>query len=141
MRLKHLLQATLIALVLATTASTCSSKRLEPGGAYAPAGQQADMQFYAVDAAYDLAYYTIEAVFTFEMNNEVALWKLSPDIKHTLDKIRPQAWAANLEYHKARDAYMKNPVPANLSTLQAVVAKLQQLAVTASAVVPQQSKP
>ena len=44
--------------------------------------------------------------------------------------------AANLEYAKARAAYIANPVPANLTTLEAVLAKVQQLMETASAALP-----
>lgn len=119
---------------------------LAPGGAYAPgnfvvatdpsgvtttnftATGVSDKAFFAVDSAYDFAYSTIDAAFTFERENRLALWKLSPDIKHTLDKIRLQAWDANVRYFRARQQYLSNPVPAGLSTLQSTLAELQNLA-------------
>lgn len=120
---------------------------LQPGGAYSPTVTNAvtgvvtptqlpDMDFYNVDAAYSLARATINGVFEFERNNRATLWKLSPSIKHTLDGIRPQAVAANAEYHRARAVYMANPVPAGLDQLQTILAKINQLATTAAAVLP-----
>lgn len=119
-----------------TLFTACQSARLESGGAYAPAGQVADMQFYQIDAAYDLAYSSIDGVFKFERDNREALWKLAPNIKHTLDSIRPQAWDANVEYLKARAVYIANPVPANLTPLQTALAKIKQLLITANSVIP-----
>jgi hypothetical protein len=115
---------------------------LQTGGAYAPvdaagaATVQPDMSFYVADAAYNLAYSVVDAAFKFEYDNRALLWKASPQIKHTLDGVRPQAVAANLEWAKARQVYMLNPVPANLSALQAILAKVQQLAQTATSVLP-----
>jgi len=127
----------LIALLTITTGllflADCQSARLESGGAYAPVGQVPDMQFYQVDAAYDLAYAAIDGAFTFERDNRLVLWGVSPQIKHTLDSIRPQAVQANIEYHRARAAYMANPVPANLGLLQQILAKVEQLMATAHA--------
>lgn len=120
------------------TGATCNNARLETGGAYAPVGQQADIAFYSTDAAYDLAYTAIDTIFTFERNNRDALWKISPDIKHTLDGLRPQAWEVNKQYHVAREAYKKVPVPDNLTVLQQVLAKMQKLLAAANAVVPKQ---
>lgn len=123
-------------------AASCKQARLEPGGAYAPvdangaATVQPDLAFYQADAAFDLAYSTVDAAFKFENDNRVLLWKVSPQIKHTLDQIRPQASSVVLEWAKARQTYLANPVPANLTPLQAILAKIQQLAVTAQSVIP-----
>lgn len=114
----------------------CGSTRLEQGGAYAPTNQVGDLQFYQADALYDVTYFTLDAVFKFEADNRAGLWKISPDIKHTLDKIRPTAWQVNVEYLKAREAYKANPVPANLAPMQTAIGKLQQLLATANAVIP-----
>jgi len=126
---------------------------LAPGGAYAPGSfvvttdpsgasvtnfvpsAAADKAFFVVDSAYDIAYSAIDAVFTFERENRLALWNLSPDIKHTLDKIRPQAWDANVRYARARQQYISNPVPAGLSTLQSTLAELQNLAASVQAAI------
>lgn len=128
----------------------CQSARLEPGGAYAPLpttnvvtgvvtpANAPDMAFYATDAAYSLAYASLDGAFTFEKANRAALWSISPNIKHTLDQVRPQAWAINVQYHKARAAYLAVPVPANLTVLQQTLAKAQQLLAAVSAVMPKQ---
>lgn len=109
---------------------------LEEGGAYAPAGQQADMAFYAVDGAFDLAYSIVDAAFKFERDNRDKLWKISPDIKHTLDKIRPEAKRVKSEYLAARAAYKKKPTPVALCDLQAAMTMMQNLSDNASAVIP-----
>lgn len=125
----------------------CKAPQLEAGGAYAPLDANgvaivaADPVFFEVDSAYDLAYSTIDGAFLFERQNRAALWQISPQIKHTLDAIRPQAWAVAVQYAKARQAYIANPVPANLSTLQSVLAHAQQLVATAQAVMPGKSPP
>jgi len=115
---------------------------LAPGGAYAPVDangnpiQAPDMVFYNIDAAYDLAYSTVDAAFRFERDNRTLLWKVSPQIKHTLDSIRPQAVSANADYLRARAAYMANPTPAGLTALQTVLSKISQLATAAAAALP-----
>jgi hypothetical protein len=120
---------------------------LQPGGAYSPtvtnattgvvtATQLPDMEFYNVDAAYLLARSTINAVFQFERDNRAAMWKISPNIKHTLDSIRPQAVKADSEYHRLRAVYMANPVPSGLDQLQTILARISQLATTAAAALP-----
>lgn len=109
---------------------------LQQGGAYNLTGSAPDMPLFVADTAYQLAYNTIDAVFTTERNNRAFLWSLSPKIKQSLDAIRPQAVAANQDYLKARTAYIANPTPANLSGVQAVLAKIQQLATAAQAALP-----
>jgi hypothetical protein len=125
--------------------SACSTPKLELGGAYAPmdtngvATAQADPIFFEVDSAYYLAYSTIDGAMTFERQNRAALWAIAPTIKHTLDSIRPQVWAGAVEYSKARQAYLANPLAANLSTLQSVLGRVQQLMAVATAVMPGKS--
>lgn len=109
---------------------------LQQGGAYNLTGSAPDMPLFVADTAYQLAYNTIDAVFTTERNNRTFLWSLSPKIKQSLDSVRPQAVAADQDYLKARAAYIANPTPANLSGVQAVLAKIQQLAVAAQAALP-----
>lgn len=109
---------------------------LETGGAYAPAGQQADMAFYAVDGAFDLAFSTVDAAFKFEKQNRAQLWKISPNIKHTLDKIRPEASQVVRQYLTAREAYKKNPTVEGLSDLETALATIKRLADAAIAVIP-----
>lgn len=124
--------------------------RLEPGGAYAPLAitnattgvitpaPVPDMAFYTIDATYALTWAAMDGAFAFEKANRLALWRLSPNIKHSLDQIRPQAWAINVQYHKARDAYKAVPVPANLAALEQSLARTRQLLAAITAVLPQQ---
>lgn len=114
----------------------CKHPSLELGGAYAATNTVPDYAFFVADSAFDLAYSTIDAAFKFERDNRALLWKISPDIKHTLDQIRPQASVVTTQYLTVRAAYMANPVPANLTTLQTVLAKMQQLATAATAALP-----
>lgn len=137
-----------IGLILAVTTALvflsvpgCAT-RLESGGAYAPvdvggnATVQPDFAFYACDAAFDLAYSTLDGAFKFESDNRALLWKVTPSIKHGLDQVRPQATEVAIKYAIARKVYMANPVPSNLTALQALLAKAQQLSATALAVLP-----
>lgn len=125
--------------------SGCASK-LQEGGAYAPDPTTnavtgivttiaADKPFFVVDSAFYLAYSAVDAAFTFERDNRATLWKLSPQIKHDLDAIRPDAVLARNAYMAARKSYIANPTPAGLDTLSTVLAKVQQLQTTANAVI------
>lgn len=120
--------------------NACQAPKLESGGAYAPTnsvGQVViapDIAFYQTDAAFSLAYGAVQAVLKFELDNRDYLWGLSPQIKKTLDGVRPDIQKAVTEYFVARDAYKANPTPAGLSLLQTITAKAQQLATAAQAV-------
>lgn len=128
--------------------SACKST-LAPGGAYAPtvittnaAGQlvtnqvvMADMAFYVTDSAFLMSASALDVAFRFERDNRAALWQLDPNIKHTLDRIRPDALAAVTTYKAARGAYKSSPTPTGLSLLNTILAKVQQFATTASAAV------
>lgn len=111
-----------------------TNARLEPGGAYTVPAP--DYAFYAIDASYDLAYSSIDAAFKFEYDNRAYLFGISPQIKHTLDSIRPQAADANKQYLLARAAYISNPTPAGLTGLQAILTKVQQFASAIAAILP-----
>jgi hypothetical protein len=125
---------------------TACKGTLQQGGAYSPITVSADgvtnsapdMPLFLADSAYQLAYNTVNAAFTTEYNNRDLLFKVSPTIKHTLDNIRPDAVKANADYLKARQVYIANPTPQNLSGVQAVLAKIQQLATAAQAALPKQ---
>lgn len=119
-------------------APTGCASRLESGGAYAKANQAPDKAFFAVDSAFDIAYSAVDTVFKFEKNNRTFLWQISPEIKHTLDKLRPQAKAAVITYGRARSAYLANPTPAGLTTLQTTLSEMQRLASTAQEILPKQ---
>lgn len=122
-----------------TTGSSCRGDRLEPGGAYAPtqvdplSGVETptsapDVQFFILDTLYKLTYSTVDLVFALERQNERFFWSISPDIKHTVDKVRLQAVPINLEFHRARNAYKSNPTPAGLATLETILGKMRQIA-------------
>lgn len=135
MRFVRLLLLAALAYCGALALSGCKAS-LQSGGAYAPAGQAPDLAFYVADAAYQVAYQTVDAAFTFEHNNRAFLWGVSPNIKKTLDGIRPDAVKANGDYLHARAVYLANPTPAGLSGVQAILVKIQQLATTAASVLP-----
>lgn len=139
-----------IALLSLSIGLWCGCKAtLAPGGAYAPTvfttnattgvittnQMPSDMAFYITESTFILAASTIDTAFRFERDNRAALWKLSPDIKHTLDKIRPDATQAVNAYAAARKVYMANPTPAGLDMLNTIMAKAQQIASAAAAAV------
>jgi hypothetical protein len=128
---------TILASICLLASFTACKSTLAPNGAYVVNGQP-DMAFFAADGAYQVAYNTVDAVFTFEQKNRAYLWSISPQIKKTLDSIRPQAVKANQEYLIARTTYMSNPTPAGLTGVQQVLAKMQQLVATAISVIPKQ---
>jgi hypothetical protein len=131
------MKQTLLLLLLGFSLAFVGCKAtLEPGGPYAPTGQQADMPFYVVDGAFNLAYTTVDATFKWEKDNRAALWKLSPDIKKTLDTIRPEASKVVKQYATARSAYLKNPTPEGLSDLQFALATIRKVADVALATIP-----
>src|SRR5258707_8090524 len=103
------LKLTIIGLALCVSAFLilgCNKSTLEPGGAYAQTNQVPDLVFFQIDSAFDLAYSAIDAAFLFEFQNRPMLWTISPNIKHTLDSIRPQAVAARDKYLAARTIYI-----------------------------------
>lgn len=123
---------------------------LAPGGAYAPIDvtvvggisttnvlRAPDYVFFEVDSAFDLAESSIQGVFKFERDNRPWLWSISPDIKKTLDRMRPGTWAVITKYTKARAAYKANPTPANLATLEGLTGQIKTLVDIAIAVLPQ----
>ncbi|HEV2207322.1 MAG TPA: hypothetical protein VG167_00990 [Verrucomicrobiae bacterium] len=116
----------------------CGKATLEQGGAYAPMtngvpAAQPDLAFYQVDAAYDLAYSTVDAAFLFERQNRAMLWSVAPEIKKALDQVRPEALKVRDDYAAAREAYLSNPTPAGLSSLGTALAKVKQIAATVAA--------
>lgn len=154
MRVKILL--TLAALSIGLCAGCKSSGRLEQGGAYAPGSYQIatndsggavtnfvataapDRALFVIDSAFDLAYSTFTTVTDIERRNRQWLWSVSPDIKHSLDKIRPQASEAAKRFSMARETYLKNPTPGGLTELQTILSQFQNLAASAQAALPQQ---
>lgn len=126
--------ASVLAIVsMAGFTTGCKTPTLEPGGAYAVTNQVADTALFVADGAYQVAYKSLDFAFTFERANEALLWKMNPNIKHTMDKLREQAWSLNVQWSKARQAYVAQPIPSNMSALKTVLAHMQKLAVTAQA--------
>lgn len=121
---------------------------LAPGGAYAPMTTNAvtgavqptqapDLAFFQVDFGFSVAYDTAELAFSAERNNRALLWKVSPDIKRTLDKLRPDFVMYVKDYGLARAAYQANPIPPNLDEMSTILAKFKALTAAAAAVIPQ----
>jgi hypothetical protein len=143
--------AAILAAAIAVSTPGCGTTQLESGGAYAPTltdtngapvpAQQPDAAFFIADSTFSLAYSAIDGAFEFERNNRRALWKVAPQIKRGLDKIRPEAVRVRDDYLKMRRVYMANPVPVNLTELQAALAKVQQLSLAATAILPQPNNP
>lgn len=122
----------------------CGKSSLAPGGAYsfaqtngmgsnAVVSIRADLQLYQADVTFQTAYKAAVTICDFELKNRTYLWNISPSIKHTIDRIRPQIWEATKAYTSARDAYILNPTPVGLAGVDAVIAKIQQLLVAATA--------
>lgn len=134
---------------LSLTALTACKTNLAPGGAYNPSVTNSagvvtstpDIALYNADAAFKTAYDSLNLVFETEYKNRDYFWKLSPDIKHTLDKIRPEAQAAVNDYAAARTAYKANPPVVGLTGVNAVLAKIQQLLIAATSAVAQAGTP
>lgn len=145
-------------LALGIFATGCASNRLEPGGAYDPvtttiatnlSGQvitntavlyEPDIVFFQIDSAFDIAYSAVDGAFKFERDNRLLLWKISPDVKHSLDKARPVVLQVAREYAVARKAYQASPTPAGLSTLQLSLSKMQSVSASAQAVIADVNK-
>lgn len=137
-----------VALAIATLAlvgpgcALFQKDKLEAGGAYSATDVAAAMpELYVADSSFDLAVSGLTTTFNFEQDNRQLLWAITPDIKHSLDRIRIQAGAIKVEYAVARNAYLANPVPANLSTLNTILAKLVAVNSTALTVINQKGKP
>ncbi len=128
--------------------SACATK-LAPGGAYAPTttntvdGVQVvtptsapDTALFAIDTTFDFLYGTVQNVFKLERDNRELFKSISPKIKATLDDLRPPTKQAIVEFAKARQAYINNPTPVNLSLLDTILSKLKATGAAAEAVLP-----
>ena len=152
-------EAFLAALLLFVTAaipfsSGCKSPTLQEGGSYYPgsfvvttdpsgvsttnfvASAAPDKAFFIADSSYLLAHAMVDSVFQFERDNRLALWRMSPDIKHNIDALRPRAVGLQLQWARARQAYMASPRPASLDRLGSILAQMQALAAAAVAAMP-----
>lgn len=129
----------LLALLAAVSGFTgCGgTTKLEPGGAYAPGATNAagvfvpasapDVGLFIADSSYKLAYDAVDGVLKFERDNRAQLQAASPKIKTALDSIRPKVVDIDLRWARARQAYKANPIPANLSVMQQILAEIQAL--------------
>ena len=123
---------------LTLTTTGCNKATLAPGSLYTATNatpSTLDYAFFQVDSAFSLAYATCDTAFNFEANNSAFCWKLSPDIKHTLDKIRPEALRLAQQYAKYRKLFIANPSSINLSSLQTTLDSLQPLTSQAQAAI------
>lgn len=149
MRRTPLLACATLSLALFTASFVGCKTNLAPGGAYNPSVTNAsgvvtsnpDIALYNADLAFKTAYDSLNLVFQTEYNNRQYFWNISPAVKHTLDKIRPDAEKAVNDYAAARTAYLFNPPLVGLTGVNAVLAKMQQLLLAANAAVAQASQP
>lgn len=118
--------------LLAFGLTACKTPKLEAGGAYAPTNSVGvvvvnDVGLALADASYKFSYETALAVFRFERENRLDIWKLSPAVKTELDKLRPKVVDIDRRWAAARHAYKANPTPAGLTTLQTILSEIQRL--------------
>ncbi len=140
--------ALLLLLVPALFLNSSCASQMELGGAYAPAitneagvvanAVAPDIAFFRTDSAFKATHVLLTAAFTFEKENRDYLWKLSPEIKHGLDRIRPTAQECVIDYALARKIYKANPVPANLPRLESVLHRLSTLNSIATELLPKE---
>ena len=110
--------------------------KLAAGGAYAQSETAAAMpELFVTDASFDLAYQALDTAFKYERDNRQLLWQLSPDIKKRMDALRTEANRVATDYAVARQTYLAQPTPVNLSNLNTVLRKLQQANTAALAVI------
>lgn len=116
--------------------SGCKTPHLEPGGAYAPTnavGQVVvnDTALALADASYKFAYETTLGVMNYERDQRANIFKLDNrigvQVKRALDQARPKVLQIDKRWALAREAYLKNPTPAGLTTVQTILAEIQQL--------------
>jgi len=131
------IRISLILLVLCLIGQGCvTNTRLEPGGAYSQSATAAAMpELFVMDSSFDLAYSALDTTFKFERNNRTMLWAISPNIKHTLDKLRVEASRVKLDYAIARQAYLANSIQTNLDALTTALTKLQAINIAALTVI------
>lgn len=130
--MKKLLFAIGLALAVSVILPGCKTPTLEPGGLYNPTNAIGQVLynntgFALADTTYRLTYETALAVFAYERNNRKVIWDLSPQVKKSLDRIRPTVVDIDHRWAMARKAYRANPTPAGLSTLQSILDEIQKL--------------
>jgi hypothetical protein len=125
--MRKMLRLLAITLLVCGVTVGCKTGRLEQGGAYAVVGQQQELPLMIADQLYKTSYTALDLTFKIEKDNREVLWKLNPNIKHRIDALRDAAWAVNLKWATARALYVQNPIPANLSAMELVLAEMQKL--------------
>jgi hypothetical protein len=141
---------TVVSIIFFTNGCSSANKRLEAGGAYnritgtnadGTLITQPDPTFFTLDTTANLALDTIDGIFNAERDNRAFFFKLSPDIKRTLDKIRPDAVKYKNAYLDARKAYIASPTPAGLTALGDILAEVNRIMQAVSAAYPRNSAP
>jgi len=132
MKLKTLTLSVFLACATFLTLGFGCKTNLEPGGAYAPTNElgqviHSDTELALADASYKLAYETSLAVFKFEKDNRVAIWNISPNVKHALDKARVQVQEIDKRWATARKAYRQSPTPEGISGLREILLEINRL--------------
>lgn len=145
MKRRNILPVLSITILAASLFAVGCQKTLAPGGAYnqyqtnATTGAVSsvpDKAFYASDSAFWAAYSALDTIFNIERDNRDLLWSVSPDIKHSLDSIRPTASQVLQGYLKARAKYIQTPTPEGLTGIEAILAELQRVVSAAQVALP-----
>lgn len=125
-RLASLFSLIALAALCFGLATGCQT-HLATGGPYSPTNGAPDILLFQADQSFNVAYATFTAISDYEKANRAQLWKISPTIKHTLDIYRPQAAEVFFRWGPARQAYLNNQLPANFTTLEGLVAEIQNI--------------
>ncbi len=116
----------LLTLGMAGGMTGCATS-LQTGGVY-----QGDLALYRTDMAVKTAYDALNAFESWEYANRAVLFAKNPKIKAEADTIRVNAPRWFESEATLRAAYVANPTPGNLTSLQAVLSEIQAALTVAS---------
>ena len=121
--------------ILALAVTVGCAHTLAPGGAYNPTGATPNNPLYVADGLYKIAFTAVDGVFAFEAANRELLAKLSPKITPAIDQAKTVAKDIDHRWAAARAAYIANPGPDTLKSVNDIVAEFQALERTATAAI------
>ncbi len=97
-----------------------------------PGAYNGDLALYQTDLGVKTAYAALDAFEAWEYANRAALWARDPKIKLEADYIRVNAPKWFQSEGVLRAAYLANPTPGNLTSLQTVLTEIQAALTVAS---------
>lgn len=131
--------------VLIAGVGGCHTNKLAGGGAYTSlvtntvsgvVTTNTDLAFFVTDSAFTGLQGTIDGVFKYEQDNRAALWSISPNIKLSLDAIRPTASEIVVRYLALREIYKVSKTPGNLTPLQTALGDIKPVAAKIVLIIP-----